>query len=410
MAIELLEHQAEFIESDFVHTGIVGGFRSGKSHAGVIKTVKKKLAYPGINVGYYLPTYGLIKDIAYPKFKTFLSVIGLNYILKETEHRFITPYGDIIMRSMDNPSTIVGYEVGYSLIDEADILPFKHMELAFKNIVARLSVPLPDKKANSLDFVSTPEGFRFMYDFFVKKPHQNKKLIKASTENNPFISESFIETLKMSYTEQQLEAYLSGNFVNLTSGNVYHKFDRKENHSDRMIQPRDVLHIGMDFNITKMSAVIHVIDPVIGGIKLTAVDEVVNAYDTQDMINIIKEKYKNHQIIIYPDASGQSRKTSSSTTDHDMLKKAGFKLVVDESNPSVRDRVTKMNMKFKDNNGMIFYCVNTNTCPSYTEALEQLDYKNGQPNKENGLDHVTEAGGYCVWHVFKDKKSFKIYS
>lgn len=408
--IELLEHQAEFIESDFVHTGLVGGFRSGKSHAGVLKSITKKLKYPNIDVAYYLPTYGLVKEIAYPKFRFFLEELKIDYILKETDHKVLTPYGDIIMRSMDNPDTIVGYEVGYSLIDEADILSIKHMKDAFTKIVARLSVPLPDGKPNSLDMVSTPEGYKFLYEFFIKNPHQNKKLIKASTENNPFISESYIETLKMSYSEQQLLAYLNGEFVNLTTGNVYHKFDRNENHSDRMIQSRDVLHIGMDFNITEMSAVIHVIDNTPQGMMLTAVAEITKAYDTEDMIRIIKDGYPNYQIVVYPDASGQSRKTSSSTTDHDMLKKAGFKLVVDDSNPSVRDRVTKMNMKFKDNNGMIFYWVNTNTCPSYTEALEQLDYKNGQPNKEKGLDHVTEAGGYCVWHVFKDKKSFKIYS
>ena len=192
--MQLLEHQAEFIESEFVHTGIVGGFRSGKSQAGVIKTCMKKLKYPGIDVAYYLPTYGLIKDIAYPKFSSFLEEHGINYVLNKTDHEFVTSYGRIILRSMDNPDTIIGYEVGYSLIDEADVLPTPHMNNVFTKVVARLSIPLPDGKPNCLDFVSTPEGFKFLYDFFVKKPHEKKKLIRAKTKNNPFISDSYIET------------------------------------------------------------------------------------------------------------------------------------------------------------------------------------------------------------------------
>ncbi len=410
--MQLLEHQAEFIESEFIHTGIVGGFRSGKSEAGVIKTSLKKLRYPGIDVAYYLPTYDLVKNIAYPKFKTCLDRLGIKYVLNKTDHEFITSYGRIIMRSMDNPDSIIGYEVGYSLIDEADILSTSHMNDVFVKVVARLSIPLPDGKPNCLDFVSTPEGFKFLYDFFIKKPHEKKKLIRAKTKNNPFISESYIDTLKMSYTEQQLEAYLNGEFVNLTTGSVYHRFNRLVNYSNRIIESKDVLHIGMDFNVTKMSAVIHVVDKVITGSILTAVDEVVNAYDTDEMAEILKERYKGHQIVVYPDASGQSRKTSSSTTDHKILKKAGFKLVVDESNPAVKDRVTTMNMAFKDNKGVASYFVNTNTCPTYTESLEQLVYKNGVPDKTSGHDHVTEAGGYCAWHQFKIKtnKSFKIYS
>ncbi|TDO68838.1 terminase family protein [Flavobacterium chryseum] len=391
--MELLEHQAEFIESDFIHTGIVGGFRSGKSQAGAIKTCLKKFKYPGIDVAYYLPTYGLIKDIAYPKFSKLLEDFGCEYVLNKTDHEFITPFGRIILRSMDNPDTIIGYEVGYSLIDEADILSTAHMKDVFIKVVARLSVPLPDGMPNCLDFVSTPEGFKFLYDFFVKKPHAKKKLIKAQTKNNPFISESYIETLKMNYTEAQLEAYLEGEFVNLTSGSVYRNFSRITNHSDRAIKSTDVLHIGMDFNITKMNAVVHVID----GTKKIAVAEIVNAYDTPEMCGLIKEKFPNHSIVIYPDASGDNRK-SSGKSDIQILKDNKFVVRKLSKNPFVKDRVNAVNIGFKPAKGDPTYFVNTNTCPVYTEALEQQAYKNGEPDKTTGFDHINEAGGYFAYY------------
>lgn len=392
--IELLEHQAEFIESDFIHTAIVGGFRSGKSHAGVIKTILKKLAYPGIDVAYYLPTYGLIKDIAYSKFSHFLDLLNIKYTLNKSDHEYLTSFGRIILRSMDNPDTIVGYEVGYSIIDEADVLPTKHMNDVLVKVVARLSIPLPDGKDNSLDFVSTPEGFKFLYEFFIKKPHPSKRLIRASTKNNPFISKSYISTLEMNYTVEQLEAYLEGEFVNITTGSVYKNYDRKKNRTDRIIQVGDVLHVGMDFNITKMNAVIHVQD---SQFKY-AVDEIVNAYDTTEVCALLKSKFSGYKIIIYPDAAGSARSTSGKS-DHDIIKSFGFTIRAPKSNPAVKDRVNVVNTAFCNKDGLRSYLVNDEQCPNYSEALEKQTYKNSVPDKTEGYDHINEAGGYYIYNA-----------
>tara|TARA_R110002167_G_scaffold81296_2_gene222665 strand:+ start:1913 stop:3169 length:1257 start_codon:yes stop_codon:yes gene_type:complete len=402
--IEVLKHQIAFIESNHIHTGLVAGFGAGKSKAATFKCIDKLEEFyrlngfkKGINVAYYLPTYPLIKGIAFDNFKEGLEERGIPYTLNETDKEFVTPIGKIIMRSMDNPATIVGYEVGYSLIDEADILPLAKMRKAFISIVARNRKFIPGNVPNCLDMVSTPEGFNFMYDFFVKNPSPNKLMIKASTYDNPYLPDSYIPTLRESYSEQEIEAYLNGEFVNLTSGNVYHTFDRKRNHSDREIRPREVLHIGMDFNITKMSAVVHVTDNNL----ITAVAEVTGAYDTPDMIGILKETYPNHKIVVYPDASGDNRKTSASDTDIDLLKKARFTVKVASKNPSVRDRITTVNAGFMNAKGESTYYVNTNNCPEYTEALEKLPYKNGVPDKESGFDHVTDGGGYCLYQMRK---------
>ncbi len=390
--MDLLEHQAEFIESDAIHTGLVGGFRSGKSFAGCLKTVLKKTSYPGINVAYYLPTYGLIRDIAYPLISEILDKINIDFRLNKSDHEFITDYGKIILRSLDNPDTIIGYEVGYSCIDEADILSKKHMQEAFIKVIARLSKPLPDGKKNSLDFVSTPEGFKFLYSFFVKEAHPDKVLIRAKTHNNPFISESYIETLKMSYSPQQLEAYLNGEFVNLTSGTVYHRFKRDVNCTDREIKADDILHIGMDFNVTKMNAVVHVIEEG----KFYAVDEIVNGFDTNDVCQLIQTKYPGHRIIVYPDASGNNR-SSSGKSDIDIIRSFGFMVRKPLKNPFVKDRVTAVNMAFCDSNDFAKYFININKCPTFTEAIESQAYKNGEPDKSTGYDHITEAAGYFVY-------------
>jgi len=390
---DLLIHQAEFIESEALHTGLIGGYGSGKSFAGVLKTCIK-LTQNKTNCAYYLPTYSLIKDIAFPKFAETLSMLNIRYSINKSDKDIITPFGEIKLRSMDNPDSIVGYEVGYSLIDEADILATDKMNDIFARVIGRNRAINKNNQLNQTDLVGTPEGFKFAYNFFSQnKP--NRVLIKGKTKNNPFLPESFIETLKDTYTAQQLDAYLDGEFVNLTSGTVHSDYDIINNHSDREIQPNDILHVGMDFNITNMSAVIHVIE---NGLPI-AVAEEAGLYDTESMANRIKEKYSGHTIIVYPDASGKNRH-SSGETDHNILRSARFQVFAMPQNPFVKDRVNTMNMMFRKG-----YKVNRFKCPQYSQSLMQLAYnKGGEPDKTSGFDHLCEAGGYFIYYQFSNTR------
>lgn len=401
ITLELFPHQEDFIFSDATHTALIAGYGAGKSHAGVAKTTLKKLDFPGIPVAYYLPTYGLIRDIAFPKFSQMLAEMRIPFRLNKSDKDIHTPYGIIHLRSMDKPESIVGYEVGYSLIDETDILPKDKMTDVFTKIVGRNRLKLPDGSINKTDVVGTPEGFKWAYDFFVKNTKGNRKIVKGKTSDNFTLPDTFVDTLREVYTEEQLLAYLEGEFVNLNFGSVYKMFDRLIHHSDRTVRDKDVLHIGMDFNISDMHAVVNVVD----GEVSTAVDEFVKKFDTEEMCESIKQRYPHHKVYVYPDASGSSRKTSSSKTDHDIIKRAGFVLKTNKRNPFVRDRINSMNASFKNMTQLI----NTDACPVLTEALEQQVFKNGEPDKESGHDHITEAQGYFkAWdsQVHRIKSTF----
>ena len=169
---------------------------------------------------------------------------------------------------------------------------------------------------------------------------------------------------------------------------VYNDYSRTLCATDRLIRQGDALQIGMDFNITKMSAVVHVVE---NGVE-HAVAELVNIYDTHTMAKTIAERYAGHKIIIYPDASGQNRKTSG-TTDVKILESFGFTVRARASNPPVRDRINVLNTKLRKGS----YKVNPYTCPELAKAFEQLKYKNGEPDKLSGLDHVTDAAGYFAY-------------
>jgi hypothetical protein len=266
--------------------------------------------------------------------------------------------------------------------------------------VARADTKKPDGSLNTVGVATTPEGFRFVCDRWVRMGGAGYRIIKASTQSNSRnLPDGYIESLRASYPTNLLATYLDGEFVNLTAGSVYAEFDRAKNASTETIQPNEALHVGMDFNVGRMSAVLHVLR----GDDPHAVAELTGVLDTPAMIALLVQRYKNndHKIIVYPDASGNSRKSNNaSESDLSLLRTAGFTVSVNSRNPAVKDRVLSMNtMIHKDN--VRRYRVHPQHCPSLVESLEKQAYdKNGEPDKASGLDHVVDAAGYFICYKY----------
>jgi len=141
-----------------------------------------------------------------------------------------------------------------------------------------------------------------------------------------------------------------------------------------------------------------------------ALDEFADVFDTPAMIQKIKDRYKragqDHTIAVYPDASGQNRKTSgASESDLSLLRAAGFTVVVDATNPSVKDRINSMNAMLSNTYDERRLLVNTNKCQKFTLCLERQVYDDkGEPDKKGGFDHMNDGGGYFItkrWPVVK---------
>lgn len=388
--LKLLKHQREFVLSKAKHTILVAGFGSGKTEGAVTKAVVRLASTSKkLNVGYYLPNYPLINDIAVPRFQEFFETHKIRYKYHEQKKIFYTHMGKILLRNMTKPETIVGYETFYSIIDEIDILPKDKAKKVFNKIIARNRQVCLKGQKNSIDLVSTPEGFNFLYNFAVKEWTTEKLLIKARTSDNPFLPEDYIETLAAQYTEEELTAYINGEFCNLTSGTVYKSYKRDKYNTTRIALHNEPLYIGMDFNIEKMSAIIYVID---GG-AMYAVDQIINKYDTADLANAIREVYPKNEIEINPDASCRAR-SSAGLSDYDILidEKYNFNVNARRKNPEISHRIRAVNKSFEI--GKLF--VNLEKCPDLADALEQQAYDKGLPDKKSGVDHILDAAGYAV--------------
>jgi len=404
--VKLSVPQLDFVSAREQFPAFVGGFGSGKTHAGIYRTIARKLAYPLQNVAYYLPTYDLATLMGFPRFEETLTQLGMPYKLNKNEAIIkIEGRGAIIFRTMDAPARIVGFEVADSICDELDTLPTDKAREVWNKVIGRNRQKKPDGSLNTVGVVTTPEGFRFVYEKWQKAPAEGYKLIKAPTISNiKNLPAGYIEGLRSSYPSNLIQAYLDGEFVNLTAGSVYGEFSRVLNASTETIKTHETLHIGLDFNVGKMAAVVHVLR----GNDPHAVGELMDVFDTPAMIKLIKERYKDkgHPIAIYPDASGNSRKSNNaSESDISLLRTAGFNVLVNSRNPAVKDRILSMN-KMINLEGKRAYRVNLELCPMYVEALEKQAYdKNGEPDKSSGLDHAVDAAGYFIVYRYPIIKS-----
>lgn len=390
------------------NTAYVGGFGSGKTFIACLKILIYAGRFPGQKWGFWAPTYPLIRDVFYPTFDEAADLMGFSIKINKSDkevgiYRGSIYYGTVICRSMSDPSSIVGYKVAGGICDEIDTMKKEKAEDAWRRINARLRSTVKGLDTNWLGVTTTPEGFNFVYDHFKKEPKSRYSMVQASTyENQEYLPPDYIENLYETYPDNLISAYINGDFVNLTSGTVYIKFDRKLNCSSREWDKREAIHIGCDFNVGRMCSVAHVID----GETPIAVDEITGGYDTPDMIRMIKQRYWNEtssgvfqrtcQIYVYPDSSGKSRKSvGASETDISLMVAAGFSMMYNSTNPAIKDRVNAMNAMFCNAKGDRRYFVNTNKCPNYTQKLEQQAYKNGEPEKD-GTEDVNDAGGYFI--------------
>lgn len=389
----LSETQRAFATSREAFPCFCGGFGSGKTAAAIARAMALKAHFRNCDIAYYLPTYPLVEDIAFRRFPDLCERKGWDFKLnRQSAHIEFPGAGRIVFRTMEQPHRIVGYEVAHSIVDELDTLPLEKAREVWNKIIARNRQKCG--MGNTVAVATTPEGFRFVYERWVKNPAPGYVLFRAKTMDNAAnLPPGYIENLQASYPANLLAAYLDGEFVNLTAGSVYTEFDRALNATTDTVKPGDALHIGMDFNVGQMAAVVFVMRE--GNPR--AVDELSGYLDTPAMIAAIKARYGEHAIFVYPDASGASRKSNdASASDIALLQAARFNVLVNDSNPAVKDRVLSVNQAIHSG-GVRRLLVSIDKCPGFVEGLEKQAYaKNGEPDKTAGLDHLLDAGGYFI--------------
>jgi hypothetical protein len=401
--VKLLKFQSEFVrDTTTKYLGLVTGYGGGKTHSLCVKAVHLASMNVGFRAALLEPTNVMVRDVLIPSMDQVLHDTGIRFEFRASPYpeytlKFPTGSTTILLRSAENYRRLAGLNLAFYGVDEADTIEKDLATKMWRMLQSRLRTGLVRQGFTT----STPEGFGFLHEFFVtdSEGRNDRRLIQASSRDNPFLPIDFIESLLTTYPENLINAYIDGQFVNLTTGNVYYSFSRAENKTSKTLAdfPTSIVHIGVDFNVGNTSAVVSVID---SGC-IFAIDEITGAHNTEHLIELVKEKYGGRQVMIYPDSSGKSERTNAGVTDIIQFKKNGLETYYNTKNPLVKNRVGSVNAMIKNGVGLRRLFINTDRCKSLTKSLEQQGYdSSGSPDKSTGLDHIVDALGYFVWFRF----------
>ena len=380
---------------------VIAGRRFGKTHLAI-----RELCYharqPNQECWYVAPSYKMAKQIVFKKLKN--KLVDLNWVTKvnETEMLFTLKNGSTIaLKGADNYDSLRGVGLNFIVLDEfADIDP----EAWFETLRPTLS----DKAGKAL-FIGTPKGTsNWSYDVYLNSQEDpgTWSSYQFTTIEGGNVPKEEIEQAQRDLDERTFRQEYLATFETF-SGRIAWAFDRKENVREPDTIDSRLLHIGIDFNVSPVTACVFVQQ----GNDLYAIDEIVlYSSNTDELCDEIKTRYPTSRIYAYPDPSGSARKTSAGGfTDHIILRNAGFHVLAPRSHTPVRDRINAFNSRLCSSDGVRHLFVSPR-CKYTIESLEKYCYKEGSqvPDKDSGYDHIFDAASYCVDYLFPIKREREV--
>jgi len=396
--VQLTLPQSEIYLCPSRFISVVAGRRFGKTFLSTGKILEQAIKGRDRNVWYVAPTYGAAKEIAWDML---ITTIPPEYIYKTNETSLTLKLinGSVIaLKGAEKPNNLRGRSLDYVVLDEsADMRPEAWSEV--------LRPSLSDRQGGAL-FIGTPKGRNHFYDIWAKgiDGDNDWSSFQYTTLQGGNVPEEEVAAARNDLDERTFQQEYEAAFVNY-SGIIYYAFNREKS-VKRIEDTGGTLHIGLDFNIDPMSAVVCLRH----GNDLLAIDEIVMyGSNTDEMVAEIKSRYSDRPVIIYPDPASRQRKTSAGgRTDLSILQNAGFAVKSKNSHALVRDRINAVNSRLRSSGGDRYLFIDPK-CKHTIKSLERQTYKEGtsQPNKD-GFDHMNDALGYLVEYLFPLRTDYKI--
>jgi hypothetical protein len=370
---------------------IVAGRRWGKTTLAIWSLIVHASGGRNRRCYYIAPTYSQAKSIAWAVLKRLLPPEACTRI-NEGELLLELRNGSVIqLHGADHPDRLRGVSLDMVVLDE-----YANMKPETWTSVARPA--LADKTGGAL-FIGTPRGRNHFYDlFFDAKFRRHWASFHFTTVQGGYVSQDEILTAAADMSPVEYAREFRASFED-SGTRVYSFFDREENVVEMDLCPGVPLLVGMDFNISPMTAVIaqriasecHVVDEII-----------LQNSNTTEMMQEINRRYGGWPGIVHPDPSASSRKTSAPAgeTDLTIIQRAGWE-VYKNSRQKVVDRINAVNAMLKNAHDARRLVISPR-CTHLIKGLDSLMYKPGTklPDKSSGFDHVTDALAYMISAVF----------
>ena len=228
---------------------------------------------------------------------------------KMTKHKWISKvnYSDLTitlknksliqLRSSDNFNSLRGVGLDFICIDEFSDVD----ERAWFEV---LRPTLSDKsREGSALFLGTPRGFgNWSYNLYTRQDNdKNWQSFQFTTLDGGQVSQSEIDQAKNDLDDRTFRQEYMASFEKY-SGQIYYNFDREQNVIEHYASTTNSIHIGIDFNIDPVSAVISEVKQD----DLYVYDEIViYSSNTDELVEEINNRYSGKHIFVYPDPASK---------------------------------------------------------------------------------------------------------
>jgi hypothetical protein len=395
--------QGRVFESPKRFRVVIAGRRFGKTKLACVDLAATACATPGEMSWYIAPTLKMAKDLVWEQLKETLAPWTRR--TNEVDLTIRLHNGHTVqLHSADRPDRLVGRGLVFVALDE------------FVQIAARLWTKvirpaLSDKIGRAL-FISSPEGMNWGYDLWMRGQNPDDPRWASwqfTTLQGGRVSAEEVEAAREDMDARTFRQEYEATFESAV-GRIYASFAVKalpEGNvcADVQDDPSVPLLVGMDFNVNPMSAVL----AIKRADELHVVDEVsIQTSNTAEMAAEIRRRYPKRTVIVYPDPSGNARKTSAPVgqTDFTLLRAEGFQVMAPNAAPPIVDRYNAVNA-LSCNAAQRRRLLVHPRVTVLTKAMSSFRYKEGTslPDKTGGFDHITDALGYLVWSACNPLRS-----
>lgn len=395
--IEPTEPQAEFL-SNFDAGGkfnfFIGGVGSGKSHLGGHYALEMGARNPEVRGFIAANTYTQLWQSTLTAFYKVCKMYGVPVRPERPESAakkkvlYLWDSVEVLCRSAENFDEWDGTEIGWFWLDEA-----KKMRAG---VWGAVNERLRDVRCDALCgwVTSTPDGLNWLYD--VSEDNPEVQLVHSLTAENRHLPADYVERLRRNFSPEMAAQQLEGKFVNVYAGQCYPNFSRSENGGQFTLTGDEIL-VGIDFNVEPG---MHAYACQVRGEDLFVIDEIyIRGGDTPSLAREIERRYGVERVILFPDAAGGQRSTTG-TSDHQLLREAGFRLAGPAKNPPIKNRVNAMNARLLNSLGQRRLFVD-NSCRLLRNDLERCTWDILFSQSYTGaLTHPGAALGYVVHQKF----------
>jgi hypothetical protein len=440
-----LPEQHRFYNAPEREAAFVGGLGYGKTRTACDWLLTGAARYPKARHFIFSNTYSQLVAGTLRSFYEVCEHWGLEYIdrVHSSKEIRLPKFGATIeVRSVDRPINWKSLEFSRCWIDEAQAYPVN----AYRMIVGRLRGSdtqrrlYPDMPAYLRITANPPHTMSHWLARMCTVPDDVTgvppiALYTASTYDNPFLPQDYIESLERSYDEDLREIEMGGKFGTLGTGKIWRMFDRR----DHVLKPERALEIGLpaldydynaplciscDFNIDPLSwvlfqwrdvrldgyqeTVMYVIDEI--RIRHSMIEHGVKEFMNRD--DAVRVAMRNG-ILLYGDPAGDQGNRQTGVSDWASLmmelERHGFQgeKRVPKAPPKIRDRYNSGNRMLRNSKGEIGVVIHAR-CKYLPLDLETMEYKPGTTvvNEKKKLEdgatvtHLADAWSYPIDYQF----------